>query len=145
MICNAIALICIVVAVLFFIVYGIYTAKPELIIKDYVPSSVSLPDGSIVVITDYPKVTAPHDFDEKGISENDMLICDPETSPKIHVHDVVIANNGNVYVVDTCHKDGTYTLKRPGEKLERQHRDTIKYVARYLIRQPFDDIVDEIF
>lgn len=144
MIYSFIVWISIFIAIVFFVVYGIYIVKPTAIIKDYVPDCVNLPDGSIISITDYPKIKATCNFMEKGICENDMVICDPEDYPKIHVHDTVVANNDNIYVVDTCHKDGSYTLKRPGEKLERQNRSFIKYVAKYTIKQPYDDIIDVV-
>lgn len=144
MVSNLIIWLTLGVAFIFMILYCVWLNRPDIILKKEYPDVVSLPDGSLLNIINYPKMTAINDLPEKGIYQDDLIICDPETYPKIHVHDVVIYKNDYLYSVDTCHKDGTYTLKRTGEKLERQNRNDISFVARYSIKYPYDGIVDVV-
>ena len=134
------------IAFIFMIVYFIWLSNPGAIIKnDSYPDYVSLPDGSILSVVNYPKIKSLNDLPEKGIYKDDLIMCDPEGShAKIHVHDTVVYKDDYLYVVDTCHKDGTYTLKRTGEKQERINKADIKLVAKYGIKFPYDDIVDVV-
>jgi hypothetical protein len=131
-------------ATVFFVAHAIWSTKPDKHNDRNYPDNVSLPDGSLLCITDYPKYKSLNDIPEKGIYKDDLIICDPEQYAKLHLHDTVVHKNSNIYVIDTCHKDGTYTLKRTGEKLERQDRKDIVLVARYTIKYPYDDVVNVI-
>ena len=138
--------LCLLFLIIYFVVeFGLWLIKSmfdkNLKQNKNIPDVVSLPDGSLLNIDEYPKFHSLNNLPEKGVCEGDLVICDPEVFPKIHVHDVV-TSNCYLYVVDTCHKDGTYTLKRPGEKLERIEKNKINLVARYVIGKPYDDIVD---
>lgn len=133
MIWDILFFVCLGCGVVGMILYFIWLYNPALFAYDYLPDTIKLDNGEVVDVTIYPKFS--HTIGcliSKGIMTGDLLICDPEYSPKLYVHDVVITLDDVLFVIDTCHKDGTYTLKNDGVVRPRVDRDTIAYVVKYI-------------
>lgn len=131
--------VCVGVSAICVILYCIWLYRPDLIIREYISSElrsdyIVLQNGECLDVSHYPKYSyVGNSMESMGFESGDTLFCDPEHEPKVYLHDVVIDDTESVYVVDTCHKDGTYTLKNDFDRRVRVNRSTIKGIVKYVI------------